>query len=141
MEGVPTVLLGILTIFLLPDRPEETLFLTERERKLQMERMNRGITADIGRTVNKGTYEGVFTSSDIPDVAHRACQSRIQGLEGRNRHVSETFTTYNISQIYKAGVIYFGANCALASISAFLPTIIKTFGFSRFTTLSQMLLH
>lgn len=29
-----------------------------------------------------------------------------------------------------AGIIYFGANCALASISAFLPTIIKTFGYS-----------
>ena len=29
-----------------------------------------------------------------------------------------------------AGVIYFGANCALASISAFLPTIIKTLGSS-----------
>lgn len=27
-----------------------------------------------------------------------------------------------------ASVIYFGANCALASNSAFLPTIIKTFG-------------
>lgn len=33
-------------------------------------------------------------------------------------------------QIYVGGVIYFGLNCALASISAFLPTIIKTFGFS-----------
>lgn len=33
-------------------------------------------------------------------------------------------------QIYMGGVIYFGANCALASISAFLPTIIKTFGYS-----------
>ena len=36
-----------------------------------------------------------------------------------------------MSQIYTAGVIYFGANCALASISAFLPTIIKTFGYSK----------
>jgi len=37
------------------------------------------------------------------------------------------------SQIYLGGVIYFGANAALASISAFLPTIIKTFGYSGFT--------
>ena len=41
-------------------------------------------------------------------------------------------TEYIYDQIYLAGVIYFGANCALASISAFLPTIIKTFGFSKF---------
>jgi len=31
-------------------------------------------------------------------------------------------------RIYTGGVIYFGLNCALASISAFLPTIIQTFG-------------
>jgi hypothetical protein len=33
-------------------------------------------------------------------------------------------------QIYIGGVIYFGLNCALASTSAFLPTIITTLGFS-----------
>jgi hypothetical protein len=38
-------------------------------------------------------------------------------------------------QIYLGGVIYFGANAALASISAFLPTIIKTFGYSEFSPL------
>ena len=54
VEGIPSVLLGIMTIFLLPDRPEETPFLNEKERRLQLERMNRGISADVGRTVNKG---------------------------------------------------------------------------------------
>lgn len=34
------------------------------------------------------------------------------------------------AQIYAAGVVYFGMNTALASISAFLPTILKTLGFS-----------
>jgi len=33
-------------------------------------------------------------------------------------------------KIYVGGVIYFGLNCALASTSAFLPTIIKTFGYT-----------
>ncbi|KAI0066926.1 MFS general substrate transporter [Artomyces pyxidatus] len=33
-------------------------------------------------------------------------------------------------RIYLGGVIYFGANAALASISAFLPTIIRTFGYT-----------
>ncbi|KAK2461227.1 hypothetical protein APHAL10511_006754 [Amanita phalloides] len=33
-------------------------------------------------------------------------------------------------RVWTAGVIYFGLNCALASISAFLPTIIKSFGYS-----------
>lgn len=56
VEGVPTVLLGIMTLFLLPDRPEETPFLNEKERRLQRDRMNRGISADVGRTINKGSY-------------------------------------------------------------------------------------
>lgn len=34
-----------------------------------------------------------------------------------------------------AGVIYFGANCSLASLSAFLPTIIKTLGVSEYSYL------
>ncbi|KAJ3552701.1 hypothetical protein NM688_g4014 [Phlebia brevispora] len=96
IEGIPTVLLGIMTIFLLPDRPEETPFLNEEERSLQLERMNRGLTADVGRTVDK-------------------------------EHVKKAFKDW---RIYVASMIYFGANCALASTSAFLPTIIKTFGFT-----------
>lgn len=43
-----------------------------------------------------------------------------------------SFTYPSDSQLYMGGVIYFGLNCALASIGAFLPTIIKTFGFSKF---------
>jgi hypothetical protein len=42
-----------------------------------------------------------------------------------------------ILQIYVAGVIYFGANNALVSISAFLPTILTTLGFSRSSIMGQ----
>ena len=37
-----------------------------------------------------------------------------------------------LEQVYVGGVMYFGANCAAASIAAFLPTIILTFGFSMY---------
>ncbi|KAH7925457.1 MFS general substrate transporter [Leucogyrophana mollusca] len=40
-------------------------------------------------------------------------------------------------RVHVGGMIYFGANCALASISAFLPTIIATFGYTN--ALSQLL--
>ncbi|KAI0090137.1 MFS general substrate transporter [Irpex rosettiformis] len=96
VEGIPTVLLGFLAMWVLPDRPEETPFLNETERKLQLERMNRGIRADYGRTLTK-------------------------------RHIFAAFRDW---RIYAGGVMYFGANCALAALSAFLPTILKTFGFS-----------
>ena len=54
-QGVPTVLFGVLCLFLLPGRPESTKFLTHAERKLAVERMNRGTSGDIGATVNRGT--------------------------------------------------------------------------------------
>jgi len=96
IEGVPPVLLGIATIFLLPDRPESTTFLTERERKLAIERMNRSTSRDDGAVIQKV-------------------------------HVYAAFHDW---RIYVGGVIYFALNNALSAISAFLPTIITTFGFT-----------
>ncbi|TFK32022.1 major facilitator superfamily domain-containing protein [Crucibulum laeve] len=96
VEGIPAVLLGILTLFLLPNRPESTTFLNERERAIAIERMNRSSSGDTGAVVNKA-------------------------------HIFFAFKDW---RIYTGGVIYFGLNCALASISAFLPTINTTLGFS-----------
>ncbi len=53
IEGIPSILLGVAAILLLPDRPEETRYLTEEERKVALERMNRGTTADTGRVLHK----------------------------------------------------------------------------------------
>ncbi|GBE87251.1 Uncharacterized transporter [Sparassis crispa] len=103
IEGAPTIVLGILSIFILPDRPEATTMLNEEERLLALERVNRGLKADTGRTINK-------------------------------KHIFAAFKDW---RIYAAGVVYFGANCALASISAFLPTIITTFGYTN--ALAQLL--
>ena len=36
-----------------------------------------------------------------------------------------------VAHVFAGGVIYFGLNCALASISAFLPSIVKTFGYRK----------
>lgn len=96
IEGIPSVLLGIATLFILPDRPESTTFLTQRERNLAIERMNRSTSGDKGAMVQKA-------------------------------HVYAAFRDW---RIYMGGVIYFGLNNALSAISAFLPTIITTFGFT-----------
>lgn len=103
VEGSPTIVLGIVAMFLLPNRPEETTYLNEEERQLAVERMNRGISGDTGRVVN-------------------------------SKHILAAFKDW---RIYAAGVLYFGSNCALASISAFLPTIIATFGYT--DALAQLL--
>ena len=54
VEGTPTVLIGLLSILILPNRPEETSIFNEKERELALERANRGLKSDTGRVVNKG---------------------------------------------------------------------------------------
>ncbi|KAG9313591.1 major facilitator superfamily domain-containing protein [Chiua virens] len=103
VEGVPSVLLAVLSLFILPGRPESTKFLTHAERKLAIERMNRGTSGDIGAVVNQG-------------------------------HVVAAFVDW---RVYAGGAIYFGLNCSLASLGAFLPTIIETMGYS--PALSQLM--
>ncbi|KAI6019896.1 major facilitator superfamily domain-containing protein [Pisolithus orientalis] len=103
IEGIPAILLGVVTWFALPNRPEATHLFNERERELALERGARGTTADIGLVINR-------------------------------RHIIAALTDW---RILACGTIYFGVNCALASISAFLPTIIKTFGYTN--ALAQLL--
>jgi sugar phosphate permease len=50
---------------------------------------------------------------------------------------AHVFAALSDWRVYAGGVIYFGLNCALASISAFLPTIITTFGYTN--ALAQLL--
>ncbi len=56
IEGIPSILLGMLAIAVMPDRPEETVVLTEREREIAVERMNRGGKADVGRMLQRSTW-------------------------------------------------------------------------------------
>ena len=50
------MLLGVVTYFLLPNRPESTTYLTERERQITVERMNRNSSSDRGVVINKGSF-------------------------------------------------------------------------------------
>jgi len=53
---MPTVFLGVVCFFFLPDRPESTTYLTKAERKLATDRMSRGTSRDIGATINKSEH-------------------------------------------------------------------------------------
>lgn len=57
--------MGILCFFVLPNRPEETSMFVERERKLALERINRGSKADVGRVLQKS--ELVFEYAHVYD--------------------------------------------------------------------------
>jgi len=49
------------------------------------------------------------------------------GLVVNKSHIVAALTDW---KVYVGGVIYFGLNCALTAMSAFLPTILKTLGFT-----------
>ncbi|KAG9123955.1 hypothetical protein FRC07_013379 [Ceratobasidium sp. 392] len=96
VEGLPTIALGIFTLFALPDRPDTTKWLHGAQKDLAIERMSRGGTKEEAGTVNRA-------------------------------HVLAAVKDW---KVYAAGIVYFGVNIALASISVFLPTIIKSFGYT-----------
>ncbi|QRV83401.1 major facilitator superfamily transporter [Ceratobasidium sp. AG-Ba] len=91
VEGLPTIALGIFTLFVLPDRPDTTKWLHGAQKDLAIERMSRGGMKEEAGTVNKS-------------------------------HVLAAVKDWRELLI---GIVYFGVNIALASISVFLPTIIK----------------
>ena len=53
---MPTVLLGILSIILLPDRPETTKFFNDDERLLALERANRYASSDVGYSLSRSKH-------------------------------------------------------------------------------------
>lgn len=54
VEGIPSVLMGLVALAFLPDRPEMTTFLNAREKRLAVRRMGRGTSGDTGLGVNRG---------------------------------------------------------------------------------------
>jgi len=55
VEGLPAFALGVITIFLLPGRPDSTTFFKDGpERDLAVERANRGTAADVGHKITTG---------------------------------------------------------------------------------------
>ncbi|KAH9941701.1 MFS general substrate transporter [Epithele typhae] len=61
VEGTPSIVLGLLALFFLPDRPEQTSYLNERERQVALERANRGTSADAGQVINRSHVYGALT--------------------------------------------------------------------------------
>ena len=122
-----------------------TDFLTEEERELALARANRDTSGDIGYHVNKSkvnVFVGWGTVGSHTPYFTRSYRRCVQGLESKFFGLLRWQSVRSVpkqgshhTQIYLGGVIYFGANAALASISAFLPTIIKTFGYSEFSPL------
>ncbi|QRW12782.1 major facilitator superfamily transporter [Ceratobasidium sp. AG-Ba] len=95
IEGLPTVLVGVLVLLFLPSRPETTKWLSEDERKLAQRRLNREVASE-GQSINW-------------------------------KHVLMSVTDYKVWMIC---LMYQSLNVALSSISIFLPSIVKTLGYT-----------
>ncbi|KAJ1306200.1 hypothetical protein OPQ81_010909 [Rhizoctonia solani] len=95
IEGLPTILVGLLAFLVLPSRPETTNRLTESERKLALSRLRREVAPE-GNKINW-------------------------------RHVILSLTDY---KAWMVCLIYQSLCVALASISVFLPTIVKSLGYT-----------
>jgi len=126
-----------MTYFFLPSRPESTSCLSDRERQIAVERMNRDSSGDKGTVINKGP---VF------DILLVLASVLLDWSQILTAHIIAAFCDWRVClfwqvfvtvldthlpcKIYVGGIIYFGLNCALTSIGAFLPTVITTFGYS-----------
>ncbi|CAE6477456.1 unnamed protein product [Rhizoctonia solani] len=95
VEGCPTILVGVLVLLLLPARPESTRWLSEEERKIATERLQREVQAEA-RSINWD-------------------------------HVRMSLLDY---KTWMVSILYQSLNVALSSISVFLPTIIRTLGYT-----------
>lgn len=113
LEGLLTVLVALLSFFLLYDFPETASFLTEEERAFVMYRLK---------------YQGQVASKTTSDGAVRA--KIAQSEEFQWKYVWQAFTDW---QIYVNIFVYWGVVCPLYGISLFLPTIIKDLNYTNST--------
>lgn len=61
LKGIPAILLGVVALFFLPDRPETTMLLSPRERECAVARMRREMTGGAGMFVNRGMLSIVLS--------------------------------------------------------------------------------
>lgn len=78
-------MLGFLTVALLPNRPERTKLLTEREREIALHRMNKVARGDVGYTVNRGAAAPMLQVANNSERLSSAHLDGFQGLEGIHR--------------------------------------------------------
>ncbi|CAK7567170.1 MAG: hypothetical protein SEPTF4163_005132 [Sporothrix epigloea] len=101
VEGLPSILMGVVLFFLLPDSPDTAKFLTEEEREVAR-----------ARGVLQAGHEG---------------KKRL-GTEGFS--VSSILSTFTQPQTWIMPLMYFSCNVSFASLPVFLPQILTTMNFT-----------
>ncbi|KAL6237831.1 hypothetical protein BDW75DRAFT_248305 [Aspergillus navahoensis] len=110
LEGILTVLVGVVAPFAMYDFPETATFLTEEERKYVIHALRTQTSGqDVWRAGGAGIEE----------------QARF-----RTKYVLDALTDW---QIYVGLFMYWGITCPLYGISFFLPSIIRDLGYTSST--------
>ncbi|SPO00306.1 related to putative tartrate transporter [Cephalotrichum gorgonifer] len=109
LEGIVTVVVAVLAFFILYDFPETASFLTEEERAFVVFRLK----------YQSATGKGNEGQVRVPEAE-----------EFKWKYVWDAFKDW---QIWVNIFVYWGIVCPLYGISLFLPTIIKSLGYSSST--------
>ncbi|KAF7188738.1 putative transporter [Pseudocercospora fuligena] len=99
IEGLPTLVVAVVTWFVLPDSISTAPFLNEREKQVALHMVARNQRLDIGQ---EGGETGV--------------------------RFKELLEAFKDPKSFLPGIMYFGCNVSFASLPLFLPTIISEFG-------------
>lgn len=100
VEGIPTLIMAVVTFFFLPDSPATARFLNEEEK----------VVAEARGVRQVGEVE------------------RVHGFKGVN--VKEIGATLMDPKAWFTALMYFSCNVSFASLPVFLPTILEEMGFS-----------
>ncbi|KAL5476680.1 hypothetical protein ACEPAI_2866 [Sanghuangporus weigelae] len=134
IEGSITIVVAIVTIFILPDFPSNTRWLTPLERSLALRRMaeDGGINVEDREGVQVGhphnpnaqqpTPSSTLSTPDLKKTSH---------LKQQNKGLMLAMADWRVWWIGTALVAEVGA----LSFNQFFPTLVATLGFSRTVTL------
>lgn len=112
LEGILTVVVACLAYFFLEDFPEKAKFITEDERAFILYRLQHDSNNDAVELQN-GDHSSSFFEAEVSGMNMKYFWQAIKDW-----------------QIYLHILVYYGIVCPMYGISLFMPTIIKTLGYT-----------
>lgn len=111
IEGIPTMFLSLICLYVLPDRPEQATWLSSSERYIAHERLTHSLPS---------------SSATVPTTT-ASKQAPAKPTESRAQQIFQVFARVEICGF---GLLYFTMMLNMYAVAFFLPSIIKSMGFS-----------
>jgi hypothetical protein len=117
VEGLPCIVAGIVTFFVLPDSPEKAKFLNEEEKLVARARGVRQVGDREAHRVGHINFK---------DIGVALLDLKVRPLPLQIANNADAFWGQN----YFTALMYFSCNVSFSSLPVFLPTILSEMGFS-----------